>query len=241
MKVTVISGSPNMDKGNTALILGPFIDGMRGAGGDVSVHYTRRLKINPCVGDYACWFKTPGRCFQKDDMEGLLPGIAGADILVLATPVYVDGITAPLKNLLDRCIPICSPLIELRDDHCRHPGRAGLENGRLVLVANCGFWELDNFDPMLVHMKAIGRNLDRDFAGALLRPHGTVLREMMQGGAPIDDILEAAKEAGRQMIVDGRISGETAKIVSRELIPRDTYIEIANKRMKTVLSRRSKE
>jgi multimeric flavodoxin WrbA len=32
MKVLVFNGSPNMDKGNTALILYPFIEGMREEG-----------------------------------------------------------------------------------------------------------------------------------------------------------------------------------------------------------------
>jgi multimeric flavodoxin WrbA len=37
-----------MDKGNTALILGPFLEGMRAAGAEVELFYTRKLKINPC-------------------------------------------------------------------------------------------------------------------------------------------------------------------------------------------------
>ena len=39
--------------------------------------------------------KTPGKCFQKDDMEMLLPQLAAAGIWVFATPVYFDGMTAP--------------------------------------------------------------------------------------------------------------------------------------------------
>ncbi len=33
MKVMAINGSPNMGKGNTALVLDPFLEGMREAGG----------------------------------------------------------------------------------------------------------------------------------------------------------------------------------------------------------------
>ena len=29
-----------------------------------------------------------------------------------------------------------------------------------MLVSNCGFWEMDNFDPLLVHMKAVSKNLE---------------------------------------------------------------------------------
>jgi len=236
MKVVAINSSPNMDKGNTALILGPFLEGMREVGADVELFHTRKMKINPCQGEFNCWLKTPGKCFQKDDMQMLLPKLAEADVLVLATPLYVDGVTGPMKNLLDRIIPLAQPFFELRDGHCRHPGRDGSKGSHLVLVSNCGFWEIDNFNPMLVHMKAVSKNMAREFAGALLRPHGPALMKMMEMGAPVDDILDAAKEAGRQLVEDGRISPETLKGVSRELLPLEMYIEIVNKKFQEELS-----
>ena len=235
MKVVAINSSPNMDKGNTALILDPFLEGMREVGADVELFYTSKMKISPCQGEFNCWVKTPGKCFQKDDMQMLLPKLAEADILVIATPLYVDGVNGPMKNLLDRIIPLAQPFFELRDGHCRHPGRDGSKGSHLVLVSNCGFWEMDNFNPMLAHMEAISKNMAREFAGALLRPHGPALMGMMEMGAPVGDILDAAKEAGRQLVEDGRMSFETLKSVSRELLSLETYLEIVNKRFQEEL------
>jgi multimeric flavodoxin WrbA len=229
MKVLAINSSPNMDTGNTARILGPFLEGMSEAGADVEVLYTRKLDINPCYGEYSCWLKTPGKCFQKDDMEKVLPKIGQADVLVFATPLYVDGMSGPLKNLMDRMIPGGQPFIEIRDGHCRHPGRGGGPNhGKVVLVSTCGFWELDNFDALIFHMKSICRNMGAEFAGALLRPHGGGLAMMDETGIPVADILDAAKEAGRQLVEDGKMAPETLAIVSRELVPRDVYVKFAN-------------
>ena len=121
MKVVAINASPLMDKGNTAAILTPFLDGMREMGADVEVYYTSKLNIKPCKGDYNCQFKTPGKCFQQDDMAKLMPKIADADIQAFATPVYFDGMAGPMKMLLDRLIPLTSFSFELRDGHCRHP------------------------------------------------------------------------------------------------------------------------
>jgi multimeric flavodoxin WrbA len=90
MKVLVFNGSPNMDKGNTALILYPFIEGMREEGAEVKLQYVKRLKINPCQGEMNCWLKTPGKCLQKDDMNVLYPKLRQADIIVFAVPVYVE-------------------------------------------------------------------------------------------------------------------------------------------------------
>jgi hypothetical protein len=51
---------------------------------------------------------------------------------------------------------------------------------------------------------------------------------MLELGAPVQDVLDAAKEAGRQLIQDGKMRAETLATVSRELIPRDVYLERAN-------------
>ena len=155
MEILAINGSPKMGESNTALILNPFLEGMRKAGAKVELFYTKNLKINPCQGDYICWLKTPGRCIHKDDMEMLLPKLARADVWVFATPVFFDGISGALKNLIERMFPLLEPFYELRDGHCHHPRRAGTKSGKLVLVSNCGNWEMDNFDPLLLHIKAI--------------------------------------------------------------------------------------
>ena len=63
MKVVAINSSPKMDKGNTALVLGPFLEGMREAGAEVELFYTKKLRIKPCQGEQNCWVKTPGECF----------------------------------------------------------------------------------------------------------------------------------------------------------------------------------
>jgi multimeric flavodoxin WrbA len=111
MRVIVINGSPKMDKGSTAVILAPFMEGMREAGAEVEVFYTKKLKIRPCQGEYSCWLKTPGVCFQHDDMDWLRPKLGEGDIHVIATPLYFDGIPGSLKNFIDRLTPGALPLI----------------------------------------------------------------------------------------------------------------------------------
>ncbi len=161
-------------------------------------------------------------------MQMLYPKLREADIWVLATPVYVDGVIGPMKNLMDRLIPLIQPYFEVRDGHCRHPLRDGTKHGKVVLISNCGFWEMDNFDPLLVHMKAACKNMNREFAGALLRPHGPALMGMVERKEPVDDIFEAAKEAGRQLVRDGEMSVETLDIVSRKLMSLDVYVQKIN-------------
>jgi multimeric flavodoxin WrbA len=236
MQVIAINSSPNAGRGNTAVILDPFLEGMREAGAEVELLYTKKLKIKPCRGDLNCWLRTPGECSQKDDMEALLPKLRDSDVMVFATPLYVDGMSGPMKMFLDRMIPLGLPFIELRDDHCRHPARdPHLHQGKVALVSNCGFWELDNFDALVTHMEAICKNFGREFAGALLRPHGGALRAMLELGAPVQDVLDAAKDAGRQLIQDGKMRPETLATVGRELLPREVYLERANQNFQDAL------
>jgi len=138
MKVTAINSSPLMAKGNTAAILTPFLEGMKEAGAEVELFYTKKLKIKPCQGCFNCWLKTPGVCSQRDDMDMLRPKLEEADVWVLATPLYVDGMTGPMKNLLDRIIPGIQPFMELRDGHIRHPGRGETRHGQALRYSPAG-------------------------------------------------------------------------------------------------------
>jgi multimeric flavodoxin WrbA len=241
MKVLVFNGSPNMDKGNTALILNPFIEGMREEGAEVELQYVKRLKINPCQGEMNCWLKTPGKCLQKDDMNVIYPKLRQADVIVFAGPVYVDGMPGPMKTLIDRLIPLIEPYVELREGHCRHTVPERHKHSKVVLVSTCGFWEMDNFNPLVTHMQAICKNACWEYAGALLRPHSGALWYMLKKGMPVQDVIEAAKKAGKELVRNGRMKEEALKIVSRELAPLEVFVSKMNRDFKRALEKLERE
>ena len=131
MRVIVLQASPLMDKGNTSRILTPFLDGLKDEGADVEVFCTEKLNIGRCKGDLGCWVKTPGVCFQSDDMSMLLPRLSRSDVWVFATPVYMDGMTGPLKTLVDRMQPLAEPFMEVFDGHNFHLMRETLPQGKI--------------------------------------------------------------------------------------------------------------
>ena len=227
MKVVAINSSPNKDNGNTALILNPFLEGMEDKGAEVETYYTNELKINPCQGDMTC-MKTTGKCFQDDDMEWLLPKLGQADILVLASPLYCDGVTGPMKMLIDRLPPMGYLSVEIRDNRIRHPLREAWNVKKVVLVSNCGFWEIDNFNPMKSHIKALCDNMNAEYAGELLRPHGPILGVMLEKDMPVHDVIESARNAGYELIEDGKISSETIDNISRPLLSKDAFLQMIN-------------
>lgn len=226
MEVVIINGSPRKDRGHTGAFASLFAEGMKEKGANVEFIYPRDLEIADCTGCLNCWGNTPGKCIQEDDMAEVLNKIAKADILVLATPVYVDGMTGLLKTLLDRGIPLLHGRFEIREDHCRHPPRAFVNKGKMVLLSVSGFTEMDNFDPLVTHVKAISKNISREYAGAVLRPIAWAMPGAKEQGVPLDDIFEAVKEAGRELISNGSMKEETLATIAREYIPREIAVQL---------------
>lgn len=226
MQVLIINGSPRKKRGATGGILKPFTKGMEKGGAQVQTIYTRDLEIGDCRGCFNCWLQTPGKCIQEDDMTQVLEMMATSDLLVLATPVYVDGMTGSMKTLLDRFIPLIHGRFVLREHHCRHPLRDGVKAGRVALVSVCGFTEMDNFDPLVKHVKALGKNMNREYVGAVLRPVAWSLTTAEQEGTNVEDIRGAISEAGFQLVTDGSMKEETLATVSREIFPREHVLKM---------------
>lgn len=228
MKVVALNSSPNMERGGTASMLNPFLGGMEEAGAEVELIYLQGLDINPCLGCGTCWSKTPGVCVQKDDMQAIYPKVAASDVIVLATPVYIDGMNSQMKAVIDRLYALLQPIFEVRDGHTRHSRRPNFKPGKVVLVSACGHPESDNFDPLVAHVEAVCRNLDREYAGAVLRPIAWFLPWLEKMGIPVDGVYEAARNAGRQLVLEGAMDPVTLEDVSRELVPRETFVETIN-------------
>ena len=237
MKVLALNSSPNADKGGTASILNPFIKGMKESGVDVELIYLNTLKIESCLGCGACWSKTPGHCIQKDDMQTIYPKIAESDILVIATPVYLDGMNSQMKKVIDRCYALLEPIFEIKNGHTRHSRRPHFKSGKIVLVSVCGHPESDNFSQLVTHVKAICSNLDREYAGALLRPIAWFLPIAKQMGFPVDEIYSASRDAGIQLIQNGEMSSKTLETVSKEVVPSETFVNSVNQNIQRILNK----
>ncbi len=223
-KVLVINGSARTDKGNTALVLAPFIEGLKDAGASVEAVYAKNLKIRPCIGDFQCWFKKVGECIHSDDMLSLYPKLREADILVLATPVYLP-LPGEFQNLLNRLMPICEPTLEFRDGRTRIKFHDDVNISKIVLVATGGWWELENLDTLIRIAKEIAENTSVEFVGALLRPHAFLLMDFKEKA---EVVFDAIKTAGNQLVIDGRISPNLFEIISQPLISEEELRKIYN-------------
>jgi multimeric flavodoxin WrbA len=222
--VLAINGSPRKDKGNTAMVLAPFIEGMEGAGATTKVLYAAEIDINDCLADFNCWFENPGECIQKDGMQELYPEIRKADILVLAIPVYIP-VPAVMQKFLNRLCPIIAPELTFENGRTRGKKPDNVKLSKIVLVSTGGWWEVENMSVVLKIAEELSHNLGVDLAAAVLRPHAFVMREKPEKAEEISDAL---RNAGRLLVEEGAIPGELLETISAPLLPEEELRERYN-------------
>lgn len=228
MKILSVNGSPHKEKGNTYIIVKAFLEGAKEEGAEIQEIFLQDKKIGYCLGCYMCWAKSPGKCIQKDDMRDILSQVLQSDILVLSTPVYIDGVSAQTKTFIDRLIPILKAHFTVLNGHCRHKIGVNKMPG-LFLISSCGFMEMDNFEPMIESLKKGCLNLYMEYKGHLLRPGSHLMRLKEIYGAEIDTVLKAAKDAGRELIKFGKVNDETVSKVAVQFCDTDEFIKQTNR------------
>ena len=216
-----INGSPQMEKGYTAMVLSPFIQGMTDAGSDVELFYTSRLRVKPCAcGEMYCWYKKPGECCIKDDMQLLYPKLRKAEILILATPVYIP-LPSEMQDIINRLCPLIKPFLETREGRTRARFHEEVGIQKIVLVSTGGWWEKGNFGTVVRIAEEFAEDASVEFAGAVLRPHAFLMKEEGQLTEEGEAVLNAVRRAGYELVNDGVISEETLEAISRPLIAED--------------------
>jgi multimeric flavodoxin WrbA len=113
MKIAIFNGTPRKN-GNTAELTSLIKEYLEGD--DVTEVFLDTLSIKGCRNCGACQKKVlDGHCAVKDDMTSLYDLFLESDAVILASPIYMWGFTAPLKAFIDRL-------------HCMHTGETGPNN-----------------------------------------------------------------------------------------------------------------
>lgn len=101
-KLLAIMGGPRRGQ-NTERLLDKFLEGLKDSGEDVHIKkiYIRDMNINHCIGCGYC--EKTGKCFMNDDMDILYKDFDEADAVVLASPMFFNGVTSYTKTMINRC------------------------------------------------------------------------------------------------------------------------------------------
>lgn len=220
MKITVFNSSPRKARGNTHVMVSAFLDGARDAGADATNIFLADKTIHPCTACYACWTRTPGRCVHNDDMTALLDAYLTSDLVVFATPLYVDNVTGIMKNFMDRLIATGDPHMELdAQGECRHVKRHDKPSG-IAVISNCGFPEQSQFQVLRVLFARMARNLQCDLVAEIYRGAGGLLTSPLAELRPVVEKYGALlRIAGSEVVRNGTLSKETVTALEKPLIP----------------------
>ena len=96
MKITVIHGQSH--KGSTYHIAHSLAEKL---GGEITEFFMPRDLNDLCCGCTTCFFVSETRCPHYSKLAPITKAIDEADVIILASPVYVLHATAGMKNLLD--------------------------------------------------------------------------------------------------------------------------------------------
>jgi multimeric flavodoxin WrbA len=100
MKILGINSSPRRKNSRTMKLVQAVLDGTETQGAEIELVDICALDINYCIGCQVCFAK--GECVQADDLAELVDKMLRADGIVLGSPVYMHGVTAQLKTVIDR-------------------------------------------------------------------------------------------------------------------------------------------
>jgi len=101
MKIVALIGSPK--KGNTYQLVKQVEECIKKYGRvEFTYLFLKDANLKICTGCFNCIRKGPEFCPIKDDKKMILDKMAGADGVILATPVYNFNVTSIMKNFIDR-------------------------------------------------------------------------------------------------------------------------------------------
>jgi multimeric flavodoxin WrbA len=223
--VVAVNGSARMEKGNTATLLAAFLEGMKEAGAQVELFYAKALNVAPCTGEFYCWNEKLGECYIDDSMQPVYAKLRKADILVLATPVYIP-LPGEMQNFINRLCPLIEPILSKRNGRTRARFHEDVKIKKIALVSTCGWWEKGNFSTVIRIAEELARDANVEFAGAVLRPHAQL---MARNKGKSKEILEAAKKAGFQLARGEAISDDLLEIVAQPLVSEKDFRNGENK------------
>ena len=241
MKITIFNGSPWGREGHTHIVAHEFSAGAARAGAEIQNILLTKKKIRICNRCGACFYKTPGKCELKDDMSDLIAKFMASDVVVLATPVYIDNVTTIMKIFIDRLQPVFEPHYE-KDPHgeCRRQLRFK-KYPKLIAISTCAMPEQSHFQVLRLFFKRMARTMHTEVAAQIYRSAAGLLllsKEDQRFSRTVGEYKNLLQTAGQEFANTGKISAKTTQRLEEPLIGVDEYIRYANSMWDQILAKR---
>lgn len=224
MKILAINASHRGEKGFTQFLINQIRSGVIDAGSEFETIVLRRHKIYQCLGCELCHTeKSYLKCVyeDKDDMKDILERMSRSDIIIYATPIHVFNMSGLMKNFIDRFNSTgdISKVTVSKKGIFFHQINANICSKPFVLLTSCGNIENEASKSLVYYFKTFSKFMDAPMVGVLVRKSSFLLREMDEKSSPKKAvILQAFREAGRDLATKGRISKKSKRYAELNIL-----------------------
>lgn len=236
MKIIAINGSPRGKDSNTNVMVTAFLKGAQESGAEITNIFLAEKDIKYCKGCLSCRFNH-GQCVINDDMAEIVSLEKGADVLLLATPLYIHDISGMLKVYMDRSImksyDVGYGYME-KTATGEFIGTAKSERKvpKLVMMSNCGNTGRSHFQVISHWIKRTALFMNTEVIGEIYAPQGILLTAKNEKVKPIiSNYLQLLEIAGKEIVTDMSLSEGTGKLLEKSFFPDELYIQGVNRQI----------
>jgi multimeric flavodoxin WrbA len=229
MNIVAINGSYRGDQGHTHFLIDRLFQGARRGGAECQAITLAYCKINRCLACGQC--QMPEHYLQcvyhdRDDVADIFRRMAGANLLIYATPVYVFGISGLLKTLIDRMYGTgdASDFRLSQSGLFFHHIDANLCSKPFVTLVCCD--NVENATPrnVLAYFETYSEFMDAPQVGVLVRNGGQFIGhgrdpQRARRSPKTEAVYAAYTQAGYELATEGRVHRATQRRASQEVLP----------------------
>lgn len=231
MKITAFNGSPWGQRGHTYIIAQEFLNGARQSGAKILNIQLVEKKITPCNGCGDCFYKTPGKCVFKDDMSALIHRYLTSDVVVFATPLYMDNVTTLLKTFIDRLMPILKPYYEKDSSGQYRRSIRPDKSPEFIVISGCAMPEQGQFDVLRFFFKRLSRTMHTRIIAEIYRSQAGLLllsQTDIRFRSSVEEYKKLLRTAGNELVKTGGIGTAITEKLEAPIMETEEYIKYAN-------------
>ncbi len=168
---------------------------------------------------------------SEENLSRMLGAVSAADLVVVAFPLYVDQLPAPLVKAAEL-------IAERRRQPAGRPSNTteslssdpGPQTQKLMVIVNCGFPEAHQNQPAVDIMRKFATETGFHWAGALALSMGGAVSgtPLEKAGGRVRNVVKALDLAAASLIAGGDVPPEAASLMGRPFIPKWLYCAFAN-------------
>jgi multimeric flavodoxin WrbA len=228
MRIVAINSSHRGDKGLTRFFLDRLVHGAAAAGADCEVITLAKLRMNRCISCRRCQTGEPHlRCVyhDKDDVAMVFEKMAGADLLIFATPIYMMAMASLLKVFLERMYSTMDISdVRLSSGLIHHHINPALSSKPFVVLVVCVNVEKETWKSVTSYFRTYARFMEARQAGVLVRNACELFDPQKQPASGQDSVRLSAvctayEQAGCDLATRGFIRRSTQRAANQEVVP----------------------